>query len=165
MTAPAPNAAPSTAQVAMFDDGLDVVIATPRRGRAPMEVNPAMRGTSAQLDPALKVWRLPADEAPAVVANLKARGVTVAGVVLPWIVKRDHRTPDPLPECVVCATPYKRLGVAPRHCVKCGDRLELQVVRVLERITARSSIACDCGQPVDQSSLFCGDCGRAVQHG
>lgn len=153
----------TTSDVALFADGDFVMVSTPSRGRAPMTVNPAMRGTSAILDKG--VWRLPKDEAASVVANLRARGVTVARNVYPWAVQRDYRTPDPLPECVVCATPYRRLGVVPRHCVQCGDRLELQVVRTLEKVTARTYAECECGQPVDGSSLFCGDCGRAVRHG
>lgn len=159
------NRSKDTADVALFADGADVVIAGPRRGRPPIEVNAAIRGTSAVWDPDRKVWRLSADDVPAIVANLRGQGLRVANKVFPWSAPRDHRSPDPLPECIHCTTPYRRLGVVPRHCVKCGDRLELQVVSTVETVTARLYVACECGSAIEASCLFCGDCGAAVRHG
>lgn len=164
MTAAAP--AGDQADVAIFtDDDHFVVVAGPRRGRPPIEVNAAIKGTSATWDADRKVWRLPAEDSAGLVANLRARGLRVANKVLPWNVTRDYRSPDPLPECVHCATPYRRLGVVPRHCVKCGDRLELQVFSTVENVTAKLYIACECGQSVEASCMFCGECGAAVRHG
>lgn len=118
MTAPATRTQPAAAfDVAVFSDAsADVfVIAGPRRSRPPMEVNAAVRGTSAVWDNERRVWTVHQDDMPAVVANMRQRGLRVDGKVRPWIFTRDVRSPDPLPECVHCATPYRRIGVVPRH--------------------------------------------------
>jgi hypothetical protein len=152
--------------VALYRDGEHhLVIAGPKRGRPPMDVNGAIRGTAAVFDDNRRVWVIPLEDAAAVVANLRSRGCVVASKVVPWDEPRDYRSPDPLPECVHCATPYRRLGVVPRHCVKCGDRLELQVIRIVEDLHARPRATCACGASVDVTALFCGDCGSTVEHG
>lgn len=153
--------------VALFADGdRHLVIAGPRRGRPPMDVNASVKGTSATWDTVRRVWVIAVDDVPALVANLRSRGLVVDKAIRPWEVSHDIRTPDPLPECVQCATPYRRLGVVPRHCVKCGDRLELQVIRTLAEVQERALKPCpSCSAVVDGSALFCGDCGTAVDHG
>jgi hypothetical protein len=157
----------STADVALFADGADhLVIAGPRRGSPPMGVNASIKGTTATWDQARRVWVIAVDDVPALVANMRARGLVVEKAIKPWVISHDVRTPDPLPECRACATPYKRLGVVPRHCVKCGDRLELQVIRTLAEVQEHALTPCpSCRVAVDRSSLFCGECGTAVDHG
>jgi hypothetical protein len=153
------------ADVAVFKDGEAFLIATPRRSRPPTEVNPAMRGTSATWDPQHGAWLVTTvEELQAVVVNLRARGLTVDGKVRSWSPQADYRTPDPLPECSVCATPYRRVGLVPRHCVTCGERLELQVFNVAADMNRRHQVACSCGTLIDGTAAYCGACG-SVAHG
>lgn len=160
--------AKSSKRIALFRDNEDegyVLVATPRRGAPPVAINAAFRGTDATFDKIRRAWVLPVDQAFALVANLRQRGFLVDAGIKAWIVTRDVRTPDPLPECVNCATPYSRLRVAPSWCVSCGSQLELQVVRTLERALEHQFIECSCGIAVDAGCLFCGSCGQAVEHG
>ncbi|CAB5040013.1 MAG: hypothetical protein F2911_11310 [Actinobacteria bacterium] len=153
--------------VALYSDGVgQLVIAGPRRGRPPMDVNAAVKGTSAVWDATRRVWTIREDHVGAVVANLRARGLSVGQKIIPWSAISNGRMPEPLPECVACAAPYKRHALAPVHCLVCGVALELVVVRVLADIAERGRSACSgCGGLVETIAAYCGSCGKAAERG